>query len=134
MIEDVPSRFLMMKIHSTLSGLNYDRLRFSYNGNQVESVTNDTEGEDFYGRTGYGAPATNGSYRWNAQGFMTNDTSRGITDIKYNFQGLPTTISFGLATSETNAYDASGRSLQAPIKVPGELFSTAATMKRDGCL
>ena len=85
-----------------------DDLTFAYEGNQVQSIANAPEGEDFYGRTGYGAAGGESAYAWNDQGYMTADASRGITNIKYNHQGLPVQMRFSNGDMTVCSYDASG--------------------------
>ena len=85
-----------------------DDLTFAYEGNQVQSIANAPEGEDFYGRTGYGAVEGESAYAWNDQGYMTADASRGITNIKYNHQGLPVQMRFSNGDMTVCSYDASG--------------------------
>lgn len=42
-----------------------DNLTFAYDGNQVQSIANAPEGEDFYGRTGYSVAEGESTYAWN---------------------------------------------------------------------
>ncbi|MBJ2184240.1 MAG: hypothetical protein JFR38_06990 [Muribaculaceae bacterium] len=48
------------------------------------------------------------AYAWNDQGYMTADASRGITNIKYNHQGLPVQMRFSNGDMTVCTYDASG--------------------------
>ena len=108
-----------------------DDLTFAYEGNQVQAIANAPEGEDFYGRTGYGAAEGESAYAWNDQGYMTADSSRGITNIKYNHQGLPTRVEFGSLRFDTNAYDASGLLVKSTMARRGSQARSVRTYEAD---
>ena len=46
-----------------------DNLKFRYDGSRLNSISNESDGENYYGRSGY--PAVSGSYEWNSAGCLT---------------------------------------------------------------
>jgi len=74
-------------------GVAFDRLSFTYAGNQIQSVT-DSAALDLY--LGEVAQVVSGSYPdaidYDLDGRITRDDSRGITQIDYNPLGLPSWI------------------------------------------
>lgn len=86
-----------------ISGLQYetfgviDNLAYDWDGMNLVSVTAAANGSGYYQRTGFPGSAEGGvaQYSWNRAAALLTDTSRGITEIKYNCAGLPETILFG---------------------------------------
>lgn len=83
-----------------------DNLKFRYDGSRLNSISNESDGENYYGRSGY--PAVSGSYEWNSAGCLTKDTARRITEISYNHINRPTHTEIGDGNYFYNYYDAEG--------------------------
>lgn len=83
-----------------------DNLKFRYDGSRLNSISNESDGENYYGRSGY--PAVSGSYEWNSAGCLTKDTARRITEISYNHINRPTRTEIGDGNYFYNYYDAEG--------------------------
>jgi RHS repeat-associated protein len=55
-------------------------------------------------------------YNYDADGNMTQDKNKGITNITYNYMDLATMVRVGASNTINNIYDASGNQLQKTIK------------------
>nr|WP_315248061.1 DUF6443 domain-containing protein [uncultured Flavobacterium sp.] len=94
-----------------------DYLVYTYNGNQLMKVDDDLKDLP-YGFEGFkDGTNTNDDYSYDANGNMTLDNNKGITEIKYNHLNLPDKITFGTGTIEY-VYDANGVK-QSKIVNPG---------------
>ena len=105
-----------------------DRLRLEYEGNQLVHVTDSvTSGHDYSGAFHFedGADETV-EYEYDANGNMTKDLNRNITEIRYNLLNLPSMIAFGDNTYIYYTYSATGEKLTTryavrflPMLAPG---------------
>lgn len=89
-----------------------DRLSLTYTGNQLKSVYDSVLSVSNPGTTHFRNNANaDAEYAFNANGAMTKDLNKGISDIQYNFLNLPTQIDLknpqGEARTET-VYSADG--------------------------
>lgn len=87
-----------------------DDLTYSYNNTQdqllqVTDAANKPEGFD------NGASANNADYTYNADGGVTSDLNKGISNIAYNVIGKPATITFSNGKKLEYIYDATGNKL-----------------------
>ena len=107
-----------------------DDLTYSWDGAQLQSVTAQANGSDYYGRTGFPLSATGGTadFAFDAAGQLVLDSSRGIIDLNYNRQGLPIQVTFedGSRVIYTYSYSGELRSMKAYNK-------TQITQTRDYC-
>ncbi len=62
----------------------------TYAGNQLSQMVIEREGEDYEGRTGVGAIGTVTNFRYDLNGNLGQDMSRGIMETRYNRLNLPT--------------------------------------------
>lgn len=94
-----------------------DSLSLSYNGNQLLSVDDYAENRAF----GNGFDFKEGErlateYFYDANGNLTKDLNKKITDIQYNFLNLPSIIEFVDGSTVIYLYAADGRKLQVTHK------------------
>lgn len=96
-----------------------DNLDYSYNGNQLHSVT-DT-GDATYGfkdgnasDTTYSNGDGNDDFKYDINGNMTKDANKGITAITYNHLNLPTTVTIN-GQNIIYTYDATGTKLRKEV-------------------
>lgn len=98
-----------------------DELTYRYDeSGALESIEGEHEGEDYYGRPGFSP--RNGTYTWNKAGCMKSDSSRGISNITYNYRNLPSTVEFEDGSRLQHYYNADGSLLQ----------TTYMTLRPDG--
>ena len=98
-----------------------DELTYSYGeSGALESIEGEHEGEDYYGRPGFSL--RDGTYTWNKAGCMKSDSSRGISNITYNYRNLPSTVEFEDGSRLQHYYNADGSLLQ----------TTYMTLRPDG--
>lgn len=84
-----------------------DILNYTYDGNQVVRVTDDTNNPEGFKDANFNGNA----YTYDAMGNLKTDMNKGITNIKYNYLNLPMEIV--LSTGKINyIYDASGARLK----------------------
>ena len=86
-----------------------DQLTFSHSGNQITSVSDAGLKTSWYGAEDYHVnSAASVKCTYNANGFLTKDSDKGIQNITYNYLNLPEKITFGGGNSITYHYDAAG--------------------------
>jgi len=92
-----------------------DALSYSYNANQLLSVTdatNNNEGFNDGNKTG-------NDYTYDTFGNITTDKNKGITAVSYNHQNLPYKVTFANGGSISYTYDASGTRLSKKVQPSG---------------
>ena len=95
-----------------------DELTYRYGeSGALESIEGEHEGDEYYGRPGY--PATDGTYTWNNAGCMKSDSSRGISNITYNYRNLPSTVEFEDGSRLQHYYNAEGVLLRSIVRRRG---------------
>ena len=95
-----------------------DELTYSYGeSGALESIEGEHEGDEYYGRPGY--PATDGTYTWNNAGCMKSDSSRGISNITYNYRNLPSTVEFEDGSRLQHYYNSEGVLLRSIVRRRG---------------
>ena len=95
-----------------------DNLKITLNGNQLESV-NDTIATMAYNNSfefKNGANATT-EYMYDANGNLTKDLNKNITDIQYNFLNLPDIVTFSDGSTISYLYSADGVKLRTIHKI-----------------
>ena len=102
-----------------------DNLTYTLTGNQLSRV-DDTVSTAAYGtNTAFvnGASAA-GEYAYDANGNLTKDLNKGITDIQYNVLNLPSTVSFSDGSTITYTYGADGTKLRTVHKIGSTTTTT----------
>ena len=88
-----------------------DNLHLSYSGNQLSSVKEDAKDYDYAGSFEY--KKLNGTdYKYNENGSLVADKSRGIAYIRYDFNNNPEMIYFTNGNTTEYVYSASGEKLR----------------------
>ena len=93
-------------------GIKIDELSMQYNGNQLSKIQDNVENSDLYDVKEYVATSNDIGILYDANGNLTTDGDRKITEIKYNLLNLPDTIIFTNGNTITYQYDAIGTKLK----------------------
>ena len=88
-----------------------DALTYSYNGNQVQHISDQAGSLVYDGSFDFKTSDASGQYRFNGNGSMTYDPDKGIT-IDYSDTGTPQKISFDSGSSTEYVYSADGTKLK----------------------
>lgn len=102
-----------------------DNLKITLNGNQLKSV-NDAITTMAYNNSfefKNGANATT-EYMYDANGNLTKDLNKNITDIQYNFLNLPDTVTFSDGSTISYLYSADGVKLRTIHKIGSTTTTT----------
>ena len=91
---------------TTIDDLTYE---YTFGGNRLSKVTDDGTAQGFTDGTN-----NDNDYGYDANGNITSDKNKGITDITYNYLNLPRTITFTNGTI-TFQYDANGNKLSKTV-------------------
>ena len=94
-----------------------DELSYSYNGNQLQSVTDHsspTVNDGFKDVNKVG-----NDYVYDTFGNMTQDLNKGITAISYNHLNLPFQVTFNSGSTINYIYDADGNRLSKKVQPSG---------------
>ncbi|QKX03575.1 hypothetical protein HN014_01145 [Aquimarina sp. TRL1] len=98
-----------------------DKLVYSYNGgNKLLKVTD--SGNKIFGFTD--GTNTEDDYTYDANGNMTRDGNKGITEIQYNHLNLPKQITLAGKGNINYIYDAAGTKLRKTVTEGGSLTTT----------
>ncbi|MCK8479024.1 DUF6443 domain-containing protein [Psychroserpens algicola] len=102
----------------------FDDLVYSYDGNQLSSVTDlitNQQTEGFIDGNTVGD-----DYDYDANGNITFDKNKGVTTITYNHLNLPTQVEFNNSSSENidYIYDATGLKMKKVVNDNGNITST----------
>jgi len=102
-----------------------DNLTFTLNGNQLSRVEDAVSTAAYGTNTAFvnGASAA-GEYAYDANGNLTKDLNKGITDIQYNVLNLPSTVSFSDGSTITYTYGADGTKLRTVYKIGSTTTTT----------
>jgi RHS repeat-associated protein len=104
----------------TMDDLTYDYK--NENSNQLIRVTDSPAGND---ASGFMDGNKNGDdYAYDANGNMTSDKNKNITEIRYNHLNLPTIITFGTNGNIVYIYNATGQKLEKIVTDNGVVTST----------
>ena len=91
-----------------------DNLSYTYNGNQLVTVTDGRSGPDYSGAFHFSDGADEDvEYEYDQNGNLTKDLNKKITQIKYNLLNLPSMITYNSNKDYKFVYDATGRKLSA---------------------
>ena len=91
-----------------------DNLSYTYNGNQLVTVTDAVSGPNYSGAFHFRDGADEDvEYEYDQNGNLTKDLNKKITQIKYNLLNLPSMITYNSNKDYKFVYDATGRKLSA---------------------
>ncbi len=90
-----------------------DDLSYTYNGNRLMRVNDATNNPEGFKDNGYGN--TYNDYVYDANGNMTQDANKKITNIVYNHLNLPTEILFSDGNKIAYIYNAAGVKVQKSV-------------------
>lgn len=93
--------------------INIDDLSYTYNGNRLMRVNDATNNPEGFKDNGYGN--TYNDYAYDANGNMTQDANKKITNIVYNHLNLPTEILFSDGNKIAYIYNAAGVKVQKSV-------------------
>ena len=112
------------QLSSTAYGM-IDNLTLTLNGNQLnrvdDAVAASTYNGDFEFKNGANAAD---EYSYDANGNLTKDLNKGITDIQYNCLNLPSAVTFSDGSTITYVYAADGTKLRTVHKIGGATTTT----------
>lgn len=102
-----------------------DNLIFKYQGNQLMRTDDTGVNSAIAGSMDFKNGANIGDdYTYDANGNLTKDLNKNITDIQYNVLNLPSKVTFGNGNSVSYTYAADGRKLQTVHKINGIITTT----------
>ena len=107
-----------------------DNLTVTRDGNQLKKVTDQCEELTYASAMDFKDGANEQvEYTWDANGNMTSDLNKGLTEIQYNILNLPEKITHSDGHITYITYAADGRKLRVTYKIaptatiePGEPF------------
>lgn len=125
---DKMGNILGIKRHGQTAENDYgiiDNLSLTYNGNQLEAVNDNATHTAFNNSFEFkdGAKQTI-EYIYDANGNLTQDLNKKITDIQYNCLNLPRRIQFEDGNTISFLYDANGTKLRATHIIDGITTTT----------
>lgn len=125
---DKMGNILGIKRHGQTAENDYgiiDNLSLTYNGNQLEVVNDNATHTAFNNSFEFkdGAKQTI-EYIYDANGNLTQDLNKKITDIQYNCLNLPSRIEFEDGNTISYLYDANGTKLRAKHIIDGITTTT----------
>jgi len=102
----------------------WDKLVYTYNGNQLQGVVDNSTGtltdKGFKDDTA----GSNADFSYDANGNMTIDNNKGITSMTYNHLNLPTSVIFGTTGQIDYIYDATGMKQKKVVTENGNTNTT----------
>ena len=102
-----------------------DNLTFTLNGNQLSRVDDAVMASAYGGGFEFKDGVKQvGEYTYDANGNLTKDLNKGITDIQYNCLNLPSTVTFSDGSTITYVYAADGTKLRTVHKIGGATTTT----------
>ncbi len=91
-----------------------DNLTYTYNGNQVTKIEDAATAVALSGNTAFtNGTSTSNEYTYDANGNITKDLNKGISNIRYNLLNLPEEVTFTNGNSTKFFYSAEGEKLRA---------------------
>ena len=102
-----------------------DNLTFTFNGNQLSRVDDAVMASAYGGGFEFKDGVKQvGEYTYDANGNLTKDLNKGITDIQYNCLNLPSAVTFSDGSTITYVYAADGTKLRTVHKIGGATTTT----------
>ena len=101
-----------------------DNLTYTYNGNKITRVDDAVTATSYTGGTNFVNGAnTNNEYTYDANGNLTKDLNKGISNIQYNSLNLPSVLTFSDGSTITYTYTYDGKKLRT-VHVIGSTTTT----------
>lgn len=104
-----------------------DEMWLYYTGNQLQSITNYADPDDFDDYTPYPVFGSNNAYAYDQNGNTTKDLDRNISSIQYNLLNLPQSITYTDGSMATYTYNSLGEKLQVAYSTSRLTASLPAT-------
>ena len=102
-----------------------DNLTYTLTGNQLSRVDDAVSTAAYGTNTAFvNGASVAGEYAYDANGNLTKDLNKGITDIQYNVLNLPSTVSFSDGSTITYTYGADGTKLRTVHKIGSTTTTT----------
>ena len=101
------------EVYGKLDGITVD-----YDGNRPVRYANSCDGDNYPGRVGVGVLEKAATITYDYAGRVCSDSGRGIEQIDYNNDGLPTAIYFTEGAVHLMSYDGLGRHLTTKCYEP----------------
>ena len=102
-----------------------DNLTFTLNGNRLSRVDDAVMASAYGGGFEFKDGVKQvGEYTYDANGNLTKDLNKGITDIQYNCLNLPSAVTFSDGSTITYVYAADGTKLRTVHKIGGATTTT----------
>ena len=102
-----------------------DNLTMSVNGNQLTAVNDAATASAYNGSFEFkNGTNTTTEYAYDANGNLTKDLNKNITDIQYNFLNLPSQITFDDGSTIVYLYSADGTKLRTTHTINGTVTKT----------
>lgn len=126
---DKQGNILGLKRRAQISQTGYgliDDLSMTYDGTRLKAV-NDKAASSVYGSNGMefrDGAKTVVEYSYDANGNLTQDLNKNITDIQYNYLNLAKLITFKDGSSISYLYDANGVKLRTTHTIGGTITTT----------
>lgn len=112
---------------STSAYAQLDNLTYTYNGNQVTKIEDAVSVTAFSGNTAFtnvNVSGTSDEYTYDANGNITKDSNKGISNIHYNLLNLPEAVAFNNGDSIKFFYSAEGEKLKVEYVIGGTTTNT----------
>ncbi len=102
-----------------------DNLTYTYNGNQVTKIEDAATAVALSGNTAFtNGTSTSNEYTYDANGNITKDSNKGISNIRYNLLNLPEEVTFTNGNSIKFFYSAEGEKLKVEYVIGGTTTNT----------
>lgn len=101
-----------------------DNLTYTYNSTNNNSLEKVTDASTVANGFDNGTSGTSNDYTYDANGNLTADLNKGISNIVYNFLGKPTQITFSSGKVINYTYDATGFKLKMSVTESGVTKTT----------
>ena len=102
-----------------------DNLTYTYNGNKLTRVDDAVTATSYTGGTNFiNGASTNNEYTYDANGNLTKDLNKNITDIQYNSLNLPSVVTFSDGSTIRYMYSADGTKLRTTHVINGVTTTT----------
>ena len=93
----------------------------AYNGNQLQSVNDVCPYAPYEGTFGFDSKGGGDiEYTYDANGNLTQDLNKGISNISYNMLSLPSVVTFSDGSTITYYYDAEGNKVRVIYSITGK--------------
>ena len=102
-----------------------DDLTYTYNGNKLTRVDDATTATSYTGGTNFiNGASTNNEYVYDANGNLTKDLNKNISNIQYNLLNLPSVVTFSDGSTIRYMYSADGTKLRTTHVINGTTTTT----------